>query len=241
MREDSRTTGQAPTRRLAAIMFTDIVGFSRQMVTDEARMLLLLEIHNDLIRRAVADHQGQVVKSTGDGFLLEFPSVVHAVQCAQYLQAHLRTYNADKEPTEQIHIRMGIHLGDIVQQSGDVHGDGVNIAARLQTLAEPDTICLSDMVYRDVAPKLALSPVVSLGRPKLKNIARRFPVYVLLAEAPTGVRQTWRLQRLKLLRRVHPVVFVLLFGGLITFLFPSLSLIPNSQSGGAAPGAALAR
>jgi len=224
----------AETRRLAAIMFTDIVGFSRQMGIDEARMLRLLEVHNDIIQRAVADHHGQIIKSTGDGFPLEFPAVVHAVQCAQHLQAQFRAYNADKEPAEQIHIRMGIHLGDIVQQGGDVQGDGVNIAARLQGLAEPDTICISDMVYRDVVTKLPLGPVVSLGRPKLKNIARRFPVYVLLAEAPAGVRQGWRVQRLKLSRRMGLVVFVLvnvlLFGGLIAFLFPSLSPIPNPQS-----------
>jgi class 3 adenylate cyclase len=185
------------TRKLAAIMFTDIVGFSRQMGADETRMLRLLEVHNSLIQQVVAAHHGHVVKSTGDGFLVEFPSVVKAVQCAQAIQGQFRAHNADQEHAEQIHLRIGIHLGDIVQQNGDVHGDGVNIAARLQPLAEPDAICISDVVYRDVAKKLNLGLVVSLGRPKLKNIIERFEVYALLPEQPKGVRQTLQVQGLK--------------------------------------------
>ncbi len=196
---------QTETRKLAAIMFTDIVGFSRQMGSNEARMLRLLETHNHAIQQAVTEHHGHVIKTVGDAFLVDFPSVVHAVQCAQGIHAQFRAHNAEKETTEQIHVRIGIHLGDIVQKDGDVFGDGVNIASRLQALAEPDTICISDVVYRDVAQKLDLGTVVSVGRPQLKNIAQRFPVYVLLSEAPTGFRQTLRLQRLKLSRRVGTV------------------------------------
>jgi adenylate cyclase len=198
MPEDSAPTRPAETRKLAAIMFTDIVGFSRQMGANEARMLRLLEIHNRIIQQAVAEHQGHVIKSTGDGFLVEFPSVVNAVRCAQQVQSRFRTDNADKAPAEQIHLRIGIHLGDIVQHAGDVQGDGVNIAARLQPLAEPDTICISQQVYEEVAKKLALGTVVPLGRPRLKNIVQRFPVYVLFPEPPTGVPQRLRVQRLKL-------------------------------------------
>src|SRR5262245_3469642 len=197
------------TRKLAAIMFTDIVGFSRQMGSNEARMLRLLELHNQLIQQTVSEHHGHLTKSTGDGFLVEFSSVVQAVQCAQQIQARFRAYNADKESAEQIHIRIGIHLGDIVQQEGDVQGDGVNIAARLQPLAEPDTICISQKVYEEVEKKLPLGTVVSLGRPKLKNIAPRFTVYALLPEQAQGLRQTLRVQRLKVSRRVgtaHRVV-----------------------------------
>src|SRR2546422_6300336 len=192
----------AETRRLAAIMFTDIVGFSRQMGSNEARTLRLLDTHNQLIRKPVTEHHGTVIKTVGDAFLVDFPSVVHAVQCAQDIQAQLRAYNAEHEPAEQIHVRIGIHLGDIVQKEGDVFGDGVNVAKRLQELAEPDTICLSDVGYRDVAQKVPLGTVVSLGRPHLKNIAQRFPVYALLTEAPKGRRQTLRIQRLKLSRWV---------------------------------------
>ena len=183
-------------------MFTDIVGFSRQMGADEARMLRLLGIHNQIIQQAVTEHHGTVIKTVGDAFLVDFPSVVNAVQCAQQVQAHFRTHNVEKESAEQIHVRIGIHLGDIIQQEGDVFGDGVNIAARLQALAEPDTICISQKVYEEVEKKLALGAVISLGQPQLKNIAQRFGVYLLLSESPKGLRQTLQVQRLKLSRRL---------------------------------------
>src|SRR5215510_13017384 len=202
MPEDNASAVRGETRRLAAIMFTDIVDFSRQMGADEARMLQVLAVHNQILHQAVADYHGQVIKTMGDGFLVDFPSVVNAVQCAQRIQTQFRTYNTDKEGAEQIHVRIGIHLGDITQQDGDVLGDGVNVAPRLQALAEPDTICISHVVYQEVVQKLALGPVVSLGQPKLKNITQRQPVYTLLADSPQGLRQTLRIQRLKLSRRV---------------------------------------
>jgi adenylate cyclase len=202
MKEAANSTGQTEQRRLAAIMFTDIVGFSRQMGSNEARTLQLLEVHNQIIQQAVADHHGQVIKTVGDAFLVDFPSVVHAVQGAQQIQAQFKTYNAERGQDEQIHVRIGIHLGDIVQKDGDVFGDGVNLAARLQALAAPDTICISHVVYQEVVQKLALGPVVSLGQPKLKNITQRQPVYTLLSDSPQGLRQTLRIQRLKLSRRV---------------------------------------
>src|SRR6266849_2621302 len=226
---------QTETRKLAAIMFTDMVGFSRQMGADEARMLRLLDVHNQLIQQAVAAHHGAVIKTVGDAFLVDFPSVVHATQCAQAIQAQFRTHNAEKETAEQIHVRIGIHLGDIVQKNGDVFGDGVNIASRLQALAEPDTICISDMVYRDVAKKLDLGTVVSLGRPKLKNIAERFQVYALLLQSPSGVRQTLHIQWLKLKQKrrtvqAAAVVMLLLLGAgavtLRTRYFSSLPALP---------------
>src|SRR5262245_45712550 len=186
------------TRKLAAIMFTDIVGFSRQMGADEARMLRLLDLHNQLIQQAVADHHGHVIKVMGDAFLVDFPSVVTAVQCAQRIQAHFRAHNVEKAGAEQIHVRIGIHSGDIVQRDGDVLGDGVNVASRLQTLAEPDTICISQTVYKEIEKKLPLDTVVALGKPKLKNIAQREPVYALLPEPPKGLRQMLQLQRVKL-------------------------------------------
>src|SRR5262244_3547190 len=198
MPQDADSARPTETRKLAAIMFTDIVGFSRQMGADEARMLRLLEIHNQIIQQTVAENHGHVIKTVGDAFLVDFPSVVNAVQCAQRIQAHFHTYNTDKDRPEQIHVRIGIHLGDIVQRDGDVFGDGVNIAARLQALAEPDTICISHVVYREVEKKLSLGTVVSLGRPKLKNIAQREPVYALLPEKPTGFRRHLQVQRLKL-------------------------------------------
>ena len=133
MNDDPSSAAQTENRRLAAIMFTDIVGFSRQMGSNEARMLRLLAVHNQIIQQAVAAHHGTVIKTVGDAFLVDFPSVVHAVQCAQQVQTQFRAHNAEKENTEQIHVRIGIHLGDVVQQDGDVFGDGVNVASRLQT------------------------------------------------------------------------------------------------------------
>jgi len=198
MPEDARSRAPADTRRLAAIMFTDMVGFSRQMGSDEARTLRLLAIHNDLIEQALATHHGHVIKTFGDAFLVAFPSVVNAVQCAQYIQAQVRTHNAEKDKDEQIHIRIGSHLGDIIQQNGDVLGDGVNVASRLQALAEPDTICISQAVYQEIKKKLPLDTVVALGKPKLKTNAQREPVYALLPALPKGLRQTLQVQRVKL-------------------------------------------
>src|ERR1051326_3047414 len=105
MPDASGRIADAETRRLAAIMFTDIVGFSRRMGADEARTLRLLEVHQQIVRQAVSEYRGQVIKTTGDGFLVDFPSVVHAVQCAQQIQARLRTYNTQKEKAEKIHVR----------------------------------------------------------------------------------------------------------------------------------------
>src|SRR5215475_5783992 len=189
MKKDSGSAVHTETRRLAAIMFTDIVGFSRQMGSNEARTLRLLEVHNHVIQQAVTEHHGHVIKTVGDAFLVDFPSVVHAEQCAQSIHAQFRTHNTGQETTQQIHVRIGIHSGDIVQKDGDVFGDGVNIASRLQALAEPDAICLSQVVYKEVEKRLALGTVVTLGRPKLKNIAQRELVYTVLPEKPTGVRR----------------------------------------------------
>jgi len=125
MKEDANSTVPAQTRRLAAIMFTDIVGFSRHMGSNEARTLRLLAIHNHVIEQALTTHHGHIIKTFGDAFLVDFPSVVHAVQCAQHIQAQFRTHNAEQDKAEQIHIRIGIHLGDtVVQPNGDVLGDG---------------------------------------------------------------------------------------------------------------------
>jgi len=109
-------TPRAETRRLAAIMFTDIVGFSRQMGADEGRMLRLLDVHNRIVQQAVNAHHGSVIKTIGDAFLVDFPSVVHAVQCGQAIQQQLRIHNAEKEKTEQLHVRIGIHLDDPPEQ-----------------------------------------------------------------------------------------------------------------------------
>ena len=233
MKKDPSSAVHVENRRLAAIMFTDIVGFSRQMGADEAHTLHLLGLHNQLIHQAVAAHHGVVIKTVGDAFLVDFPSVVNAVQCAQAIQAQFHTYNAEKGKTDQIHVRIGVHSGDIVQQEGDVFGDGVNVASRLQGLAEPDTICISQKVYEEIANKLPLGAVIPLGKPPLKNIAQRFAVYLLLPDQPKGLRQTLQVQRLKLSRRIRPVHWLSVVGLFLvvgTFVATRSSLLPFLNS-----------
>src|SRR5262245_55927127 len=214
------------------------------MGSNEARTMQLLDTHNQLIQQVVNDHHGKVIKTVGDAFLVDFPSAVNAVQGAQQIQARFRTYNAEQGPAEQIHVRIGIHLGDIVQKEGDVFGDGVNIASRLQGLAEPDTICLSDVVYRDVAKKLDLGTVLPLGRAKLKGIAERFLVYALLPQPPQGIRQTLQVQRVKLKhqKRVWQAAVAVVALGLTgagTFLIKTryFPAVPQSPPQSSAPTA----
>ncbi len=206
-------------------------GLSRQMARYEARRLRLRGLHNQVIQQAPRAQKGVVIKTIGDALLLDFPSVVNAVQCAQEIQTQFQAYNVEKESAEQIHVRIGIHLGDIVQQNGDVFGDGVNIAARLQALAEPDTICISQKVYEEIENKLSLGAVLPLGKPKLRNIAQRFGIYLLLLQPPQGLRQRLQVQRLKLSRRVRPAyralaaALLLIVASLLTsryFLSPTL-------------------
>jgi len=196
-------------------------------------------VHNQIIQQAISDRHGTVIKTMGDAFLVNFPSVVHAVQCAQQIQSQFQVHNAGKEKGEQIHVRIGIHSGDIVQKDSDVFGDGVNIASRLQGLAEPDTICFSHVVYQEVEKKLPLGTVVSLGQPKLKNIAQRFQVYALLPEKPVGFHQRlqvqhWRLKQWRRPLQVAAVLVLLTSAGLIGHYFyvptPAGLVLPDKPS-----------
>src|SRR5882724_7090612 len=133
------------TRKLAAIIAADVVGYSRLMGGDEAGTLAALKTHRrELIDPTIAEHRGRIVKTTGDGLLIEFPSVVEAVSCALAVQQVMIERNAGKPEEKQIAFRIGINVGDIIVEEGDIHGDGVNIAARLEGIAEPGGICISD-------------------------------------------------------------------------------------------------
>jgi adenylate cyclase len=138
------------TRKLAAILVADIVGYSRLAGADEDRILARLRtLRSDLIDPILAVHHGRVVKRTGDGAIIEFRSVVDAVRCAIEVQSGLAERNAGVPPEKRIEYRVGIHLGDVVEESdGDLMGDGVNIAARLEGVAQPGAICLSEDAYR---------------------------------------------------------------------------------------------
>ena len=176
-------------RKLAAILVSDVVGYSRLAGTDEDRTLARLRaLRSDLIDPTIALHHGRVVKRTGDGSIIEFRSVVDAVRCAIEVQSGMVEHNAGLPPEKRIEFRVGIHLGDVVEEAdGDLMGDGVNIAARLESVAKPGAICLSEDAYRQVKRRLDL-PVTDLGPIQLKNIAEPIRVYSLEIGAPAHAK-----------------------------------------------------
>jgi adenylate cyclase len=192
------------TRKIAAILVADVAGYSRLAGADEDRTLSRLRgLRSDLIDPAIAAHRGRVVKRTGDGILIEFRSVVDAVRCAIEVQNGLTERNAGVPPERRIEFRVGIHLGDVVEESdGDLMGDGVNIAARLEGICAPGAICLSEQAYWQVKQRLDFE-VSDLGLIQLKNIAEPVRVYSLDVGAP-GVA---KLEEPK--RRFSPVLLAL--------------------------------
>jgi adenylate cyclase len=184
-------------RRLAAIVSADVAGYSRLMGVDDSGTLAALKAHRrELIDPKIAEYGGRIVKTTGDGLLLEFPSVVDAVRCAVDVQRGMAERNADLPPEQRIDLRIGINVGDIIIDGDDIHGDGVNVAARLQALAEPGGICASRVVRDQVLDKLSFT-FEDLGAQQVKNIARPVEVYrVDLGSAetqtPTGGRRRWQ-------------------------------------------------
>jgi adenylate cyclase len=167
------------TRRLAAILAADVAGYSRLIGVDEQGTLTRLKaIRRELIDPQIASHHGRIVKTTGDGLLVEFGSTVDALRCASAVQAQMAERNAAAVPEDRIEWRIGIHQGDIVVEDGDIFGDGVNIAARLEGLAQPGGLCVSARVQEDVAGKIDLA-FEDLGEQQLKNIARPVRVYAI--------------------------------------------------------------
>jgi adenylate cyclase len=160
-------------RKIAAILVSDVVGYSRLAGADEDRILARLRaLRSDLIDPTIAVHHGRIVKRTGDGSIIEFRSVVDAVRCATEVQHAMVERNAGVAPEKRIEFRIGIHLGDVVEEAddGDLMGDGVNIAARLEGIAAPGAVCLSEDAYRQVKGRLDLA-VTDLGPTQLNNIA----------------------------------------------------------------------
>ena len=175
---------QRAQRRLAAILSADVVGYSRLMGEDEEGTLARLKAHrSELIDVKIAEHRGRVVKSTGDGILIEFASVVDAVRCAVEMQSGMDTRNSDIPQDRRIDLRVGINLGDIIVDDNDIHGDGVNIAARLEGLAQPGGICMSQTVLDHAWGKVPFE-VDDAGEQALKNIERPIHVYRVI---PPGV------------------------------------------------------
>jgi adenylate cyclase len=180
-------TEERVERRLTAILAADVAGYSRLMGADEEGTLAALK----MLRREVADpkikeHRGRIVNTTGDGLLSEFASAVDAVRCAVEVQREMAARNADVPAERRIDFRIGVNLGDIIVDKNDIFGDGVNLAARLEALAEPGGICVSRVVRDQVRDKLALS-FEDMGEQQVKNIARPVRTYrILLAERAGG-------------------------------------------------------
>src|SRR3954462_2574806 len=169
-------------RRLAAIMAADVVGYSRLMGADEMATITALKSHRrELIDPAITEHHGRIVKTTGDGMLVEFASVVDAVSCAVHIQRALLQRNAAVTADKQIVFRIGINLGDIIIDGDDIFGDGVNIAARLETLCEPGGVCISRAANDQIRDKLSIS-FADLGEQAVKNISRAVGVFGLAAK-----------------------------------------------------------
>src|SRR5437660_12053674 len=159
-------------RRLAAIVSADVAGYSRLMGRDDSATLAGLKTHRrELIDPKIAEYGGRMVKTTGDGLLLEFPSVVDAVRCAVDVQRGMAERNAGVSLDQRIDFRIGINVGEVIIENGDIFGDGVNVAARLQELAEPGGICVSGRVHEDTQGKLDVT-FEDAAEKQLKNIAR---------------------------------------------------------------------
>src|SRR6516162_7789064 len=171
------------TRRLAAILAADVAGYSRLMGADEEGTHERLKAHlRELVEPKISEHRGRVVKNTGDGFLAEFPSVVDAVRCAVEIQRGMVEREPDVPDERRIRFRIGINLGDVIVEERDIFGDGVNVAARLEVLAEPGGICISRMVRDQIRDKLPY-PFEDMGEQNVKNIARPVRAYAMGAAA----------------------------------------------------------
>jgi adenylate cyclase len=177
-------------RKLAAILAADIAGYSRLMGADETGTLVRLKQHRrELIDPTNKQYRGRVLKTTGDGMLVEFPSVVDALGCAIDVQRGMHERNDDVPAERRIEFRIGINLGDVIVDGRDIYGDGVNIAARLEGLAEPGGICISQTVLNHTCGKIAFD-VEDLGEQQLKNIARPVRVYRVACSGTPGKRET---------------------------------------------------
>ncbi len=178
-----------PKRQLTAIMFTDIVGYSKAMGANEAAMVKKLNIHNEIMRNQIVRNRGTVIKTIGDAFMVRFRSAENGVQCAIDCQKAIGDYNKGKPDGDQFHIRIGLHMGEVIHTGTDVFGEGVNIAARIEPKADPDGICVSDAIANAVRNKVP-AHFMSIGRQPMKNIANPpelFKVFALEESASQKV------------------------------------------------------
>ncbi len=170
-------------RRLSAIMFTDMVGYTRMAQANESAALDLLEEHRRVLRPIISAHGGTEVKTIGDAFLVEFKSALEAVTCGVEMQRGMAERNSKVQGSRMVEIRVGIHLGDVVHSAGDVYGDAVNVASRIEPLAQPGGVCISQQVYDNIRNKTGLE-IVEMGRVELKNV--ELPTAVYRVSMPGG-------------------------------------------------------
>ena len=174
---------QRVERKLAAVLVADVAGYSRLMELDEEETHRRLSVlQRELIRAQIGQHHGKIIKNTGDGALVEFASVVDAVHCAVEIQRRMSERNANVPDDRRIEFRIGVNLGDVIVEPNDIYGDGVNVAARLEGLADPGGLCISHTAYDQVRDKVSY-PFVDRGEQTVKNISRPVRVYALAAGA----------------------------------------------------------
>jgi adenylate cyclase len=179
-------TGERVERRLAAVLAADVAGYSRLMGADEEGTLARLKaVRKALVDPTIAKHRGRIVKTTGDGMLVEFSSAVDAVRGAVEVQSGMGNQNVSVPPDQRIEFRIGIHVGDIIPDDNDIFGDGVNVAARLETVAEPGGLCMSNDAYRQVRGKVEIV-CDDMGPQHLKNIAEAMQVWRVRLTGRTG-------------------------------------------------------
>ena len=191
--QDDVTTGDArqPSleRRLATIMIADVAGYSRMMGENEERTVQTLRGHREIFDALLAQHRGRIFNTAGDAILAEFPSAVEAVRCATEIQSALRTRNEHLPEEQRMWFRIGVNLGDVIVQGDDLLGDGVNVAARIQTVAEPGGVCISGSVYDQIQNKLTLQ-FKQLGERTFKNIAQPIRTFSIMAADETEMPTT---------------------------------------------------
>jgi class 3 adenylate cyclase len=183
--DNASASGRKPSleRRLATILMADVVGYSRMMGENEERTIEVLHAHREIFDEMLKIHRGRIFNTAGDAILAEFPSAVDAVRCATEVQSALRTRNDHLPPEQRMWFRIGVNLGDVIVQGGDLLGDGVNVAARIQTVAEPGGVCISGSVYDQIKNKLSLQ-FKQLGERSFKNIAQPIRTFSIEDTSP---------------------------------------------------------
>jgi len=214
--ESGSASGRKPSmeRRLATILMADVVGYSKMMGENEERTIEVLRGHREVFDEMLKLHRGRIFNTAGDAILAEFPSAVDAVRCATEVQAALRTRNDHLPPEQRMVFRIGVNLGDVIVQGGDLLGDGVNVAARIQTIAEPGGICISGSVYDQIQNKLSLQ-FRQMGEQSFKNISQPIRTFSIadLEEGTPASRRMSRMNKPRLAAGALAVVVLLAAAG----------------------------